>query len=200
MQIFVLASMLKYSSGYYFQGKQINCAKQSSVLSAYFVIFSCFIFTMSFVKSLNNILPSNFEMSPDPAVCLHTCLERYLNGLEFVDAELTAALNERELFDAYVTCLLHLLGQELHKQQATSENQAGDKNLPSLSVYQMQQLTKLMEFVVCLGIYPLLSVGVSAPLDVRMDHADKYACPQLHEAPDRHARLYQVGIFLHRFT
>ncbi|KAL5110321.1 hypothetical protein TcWFU_004893 [Taenia crassiceps] len=92
-----------------------------------------------------------------------------------------------EIFQAYVCCCLHVL-ESLSKVDAG----VGD-GMPVFSVVQVQQLSKCLEFIVCLGIYPLLSSGVSMPLYLRLENFDKFNCPKLQSAPDRHRRLFEIA-------
>ncbi|BHF70323.1 Transport and Golgi organization protein 6 [Sparganum proliferum] len=97
-----------------------------------------------------------------------------------------------EVFDAHVTCCLTLLSNMATSESLAAEAVAGNGK-PLFSIYQTQQLSKCLEFVVCLGVYPFLSPGVSAPLELRMEHWEKFALPQRQNAPDKRQKLSQIA-------
>ncbi|BHF70312.1 Transport and Golgi organization protein 6 [Sparganum proliferum] len=97
-----------------------------------------------------------------------------------------------EVFDAHVTCCHTLLSNMATSESLAAEAVAGNGK-PLFSIYQTQQLSKCLEFVVCLGVYPFLSPGVSAPLELRMEHWEKFALPQRQNAPDKRQKLLQIA-------
>lgn len=137
------------------------------------------------IDRLRDLLPNAHTDSADPSLCFRACIGRYLNDLED-NAEIVGTVQHMESSQAYVYCCLHLL-----ESLAKVDVEAGDGK-PVFSVFQNQQLSKCLEFIVCLGIYPLLSSGVSMPLHLRLENSDKFICPKLQSTPDRHQRLFEV--------
>ncbi|VDM17148.1 unnamed protein product [Hydatigera taeniaeformis] len=135
---------------------------------------------------LRDLLPNVYSDGADPSLCFRACIERYLKNLED-NSELVQTLQNMESYQAYVYCCLHLL-DELTKIDVG----AGDGK-PVFSIFQTQQLSKCLEFIVCLGIYPLLSSGVSIPLCLRLENYEKFKCPNLQSSPDRHQRLFKIA-------
>ncbi|CDS42947.1 HEAT and Armadillo domain containing protein [Echinococcus multilocularis] len=135
---------------------------------------------------LRDLLPNAYTDSADPSLCFRACVGRYLKDLED-NAELVPTLQNMEVSQAYVQCCLHLL-----ESLAQIDVRVGNGK-PVFSVFQNQQLSKCLEFVVCLGIYPLLSPGVSMPLHLRLENFDKFNCPKLQSTPDRHQRLFEIA-------
>ncbi|VDO03587.1 unnamed protein product [Rodentolepis nana] len=122
------------------------------------------------IECLRDILPNNYADEADPILRLRSYIERYLNRLDD-NADLANSIQELETHEAYVLCSLHLL-DSLARLDAPNA-----KESPLFSVYQLRQISQCLEFVVCLGIYPLLSSGVSMPLDLRLDNFEKFKCP-----------------------
>ncbi|VDK35883.1 unnamed protein product [Taenia asiatica] len=137
-------------------------------------------------QRLRDLLPNDHTDSADPSLCFRACIGRYLNDLED-NADLVGTLQNMEISQAYVYCCLHLL-ESLTKVEIG----VGDGK-PVFSVFQNQQLAKCLEFIVCLGVYPLLSSGVSMPLHLRLENSDKFNCPKLQSTPDRHQRLFKIA-------
>nr|CDS28793.1 HEAT and Armadillo domain containing protein [Hymenolepis microstoma] len=122
------------------------------------------------IESLRDILPNKFADEADPILRLRSYIERYLNRLDD-NADLANSIQGMETHEAYVLCSLHLLNLLAHLDAPN------DKVSPLFSVYQLQQISQCLEFVVCLGVYPLLSPGVSMPLELRLDNFDHFKCP-----------------------
>ncbi|VDL89366.1 unnamed protein product [Schistocephalus solidus] len=173
-----------------------------------------------FTNLLNVLLPKNFEAVKDPSLCLRDCIQRYMDSLEDPSG-LASTFVGAEIFDAHVACCLTLLSNMGTSEDLAAEAVEGNgkplfsiyqtKQLskclefvvclgiyPFLSpgvshIYQTEQLSKCLEFVVCLGIYPFLSPGVSASLELRMEHWEKFALPQRQDAPDKREKLSKVA-------
>uniref|UniRef100_A0A0X3Q0D7 Transport and Golgi organization protein 6 homolog n=1 Tax=Schistocephalus solidus TaxID=70667 RepID=A0A0X3Q0D7_SCHSO len=144
-----------------------------------------------FTNLLNVLLPKNFEAVKDPSLCLRDCIQRYMDSLEDPSG-LASTFVGAEIFDAHVACCLTLLSNMGTSEDLAAEAVAGNGK-PLFSIYQTEQLSKCLEFVVCLGIYPFLSPGVSAPLELRMEHWEKFALPQRQDAPDKREKLSKVA-------
>ncbi|VDD79866.1 unnamed protein product [Mesocestoides corti] len=138
------------------------------------------------IVNLRDLLPNAHIDDGDPSRCFRACVERYLKGLDD-NADLINALDETEIPEAYVLCCLHLL------KSMTQINLPADGDKPLFSVHQTQQLSNCLQFVVCLGIYPLLSPGVSVPLHLRLENADKFQCPRLRDMSNRHKKLFEIA-------
>ncbi|KAM7538110.1 hypothetical protein Aperf_G00000063403 [Anoplocephala perfoliata] len=138
------------------------------------------------IECLRDILPNKYTDSADPVVCFRSCIERYLNRLD-ENSDLIHSIQNTETHEAYVHCCLHLLNS-LARLDAPC-----DKTKPVFSVYQTQQISKCFEFIVCFGIYPFLSPGVSMPLELRLDNFDKFKCPSSQNAEDRIQMLSQIS-------
>ncbi|VDL17207.1 unnamed protein product [Hymenolepis diminuta] len=138
------------------------------------------------MEYLRDILPNKHVDEADPILCLRSCIERYLNRLDD-NADLANSLQEKETHEAYVLCCLHLFNSLTHLDASK------DNISPLFSVCQSQQITQCFEFVVCLGIYPLLSPGVSMPLELRLDNFDKFKCPSSNNHEVRIQILSQIS-------
>ncbi|KAL7058615.1 hypothetical protein AAHC03_014047 [Spirometra sp. Aus1] len=144
-----------------------------------------------FANLLNSLLPKHFEAVKDPSLCLRDCIQRYMDLVEDPSG-LASTFVGAEVFDAHVTCCLALLSNMATSESLAAEAVAGNGK-PLFSIYQTQQLSKCLEFVVCLGVYPFLSPGVSAPLELRMEHWEKFALPQRQNAPYKRQKLSQIA-------
>ncbi|VDK30416.1 unnamed protein product [Dibothriocephalus latus] len=144
-----------------------------------------------FANLLNALLPKNFEAVKDPSLCLRDCIQRYMDLMED-PSELASTFVGSEVFDAHVACCLTLLSSMATSQDLGAEAVEG-QGKPLFSIYQTQQLSKCVEFVVCLGVYPFLSPGVSAPLEMRMEHWENFALPQRQDEPDKRQKLSKIA-------
>lgn len=138
------------------------------------------------VPLLRELLPNANVCSGDPSICLRSCVASYLKATQD-NADLAIRLNSMEVVEAFVLCCTHLLIDLAHTKSPDGDDR------PVFSVCQSQQLTTCVEFIVCLGIYPYLSPGVSAPLEMRLEHANKFICPKPQDCSDRHTKLFGVS-------
>ncbi len=137
---------------------------------------------------INSLLPCYSDPNWDPSLVRKNCVERYLNKEEN-NEELAMSINDAEIIDAFVKCCLHLLLSVVNCFATPPTD-----GLPLLSLHQTKQLGKCLEFIVCLGVYPRLSKGVSAPLETRMESWHRFACPSQIDTPNRHQMLSEVSI------
>lgn len=138
------------------------------------------------IECLRDILPNKYTDNPDPVFCFRSCIERYLNRLD-ENSDLINLIQNLETSEAYVHCCLHFFNS------LAGLDAPYDKTAPVFSVYQTQQIIQCFEFVVCLGIYPFLSPGVSMPLELRLDNFDKFKYPSSLNAENRVSILSQIS-------
>ncbi|KAK4474847.1 hypothetical protein MN116_001961 [Schistosoma mekongi] len=137
---------------------------------------------------LKSLLPSSDFSDPDPSIRLRIGVEAYL--LKSSDESLLCDVNGIEIHEAFYLCCLHFLYacNDICRNNATNNSD----DVPIFSVFQEKQLSTCLQFVVGLGVYPLLDTGVSLPLNMRLENDEKYICPRKERDEERIEKLMKI--------
>ncbi|CAH8639165.1 unnamed protein product [Heterobilharzia americana] len=137
---------------------------------------------------LSHLIPSNNFRDPNPSSRLCEGVESYLGKLG--DANLMEDLSGLEICESFYMCCIHFLHdcEDLYNKSAVG----GNSDIPFFSIFQEKQMCTCLEFVVRLGVYPLLDPGVSLPLEMRLQNIEDFFCPQKAKDDRRVEKLMKV--------
>ncbi|CAL8073103.1 unnamed protein product [Calicophoron daubneyi] len=136
--------------------------------------------------SIGVLLPDHQSDPQNVYIELANCVESYLNCIERTD--LAAELSGKEVTESFCICCMHCLDM-----CACVNTKSPNISEPVFSTSNLEKLNKLLQFLVCLGIYPRLDAGVSLPLELRMDSFTNYKCSPKVDKSDRFASLLKIA-------
>ncbi|TGZ64487.1 hypothetical protein CRM22_006334 [Opisthorchis felineus] len=138
------------------------------------------------VDLITYLIPQAHSSTSNPSGELASCVQSYTDKAD-PSGDLSGELSGKEVHEAFCLCCIDYLEKvsRISSELATS----GDI---LFSVAREQQLRKCLEFLICLGVYPMLDSGVGLPLSMRLDSA-AYNCPNQSRCPDRCTKLLKVA-------
>ncbi|GAA27667.2 transmembrane and coiled-coil domain-containing protein 7 [Clonorchis sinensis] len=142
--------------------------------------------SQAIVDLITYLIPQAHSSTSNPSGELALCVQSYTERAD-QSGNLSRELSGKDVHEAFCLCCIDYLEKvsRISSELATS----GDL---LFSVAREQQLRKCLEFLICLGVYPMLDSGVGLPLSMRLDSA-AYNCPNQSRCPDRCTKLLKVA-------
>ncbi|KAF5396455.1 hypothetical protein PHET_10626 [Paragonimus heterotremus] len=138
------------------------------------------------LNAIDVLLPHPHLLTTNPSGDLAACVEQYMNKVG--DVALFHSVEGREVHEAFCVCCVDYL-----RRCAEVSPEVGVNCDNLFSVAHEEKLRKCMQFLVCLGFYPLLDEGVGLPLELRLDSVTYYKCPKNPHDPDRQTKLLEIA-------
>ncbi|KAF8565795.1 hypothetical protein P879_10034 [Paragonimus westermani] len=138
------------------------------------------------LSAINVLLPQPHLTTTNPSKDLATCVEQYVNKIG--DVALFHSLEGREVHEAFCACCVDYL-----RRCSEISPEVGVSCDSVFSVAHEEKLRKCMQFLVCLGFYPLLDEGVGLPLELRLESVTYYKYPKNPRDPDRQTKLLEIA-------
>ncbi|CAH8834038.1 unnamed protein product [Trichobilharzia szidati] len=137
---------------------------------------------------VDRLLPSSNFSDPNLSARLNECIEAYLK--ESADASLRSDVDGAVVDEAFYLCCMHFLyaSEDIYNRKINNNI----SEVPLFSVPQEEKLSKCIEFVVGLGIYPLLDAGVSFPLSMRVESYGNFLCSERKSDEKRFEKLMKI--------
>ncbi|KAF6776636.1 hypothetical protein AHF37_04233 [Paragonimus kellicotti] len=138
------------------------------------------------LNAIDVLLPHPHVTTTNPSRDLAMCVEQYVNKID--DVAIFHSVEGREVHEAFCACCVDYL-----RRCAEISPEVGVSCDNLFSVAHEEKLRKCMQFLVCLGCYPLLDEGVGLPLELRLESVTYYRCPKNPHDPDRQTKLLEIA-------
>ncbi|CAH8663374.1 unnamed protein product [Dicrocoelium dendriticum] len=139
------------------------------------------------LDAITSLLPQTQSATLIISQELALCIQNYICAIG-TDSNLVAQISGKEVYEAFCLCCMDYL------YKCANAEVGPDEPLDAVfSITREAQLRRCMEFLICLGAYPLLDAGVSLPLEMRLESSPYYQCPKNLSDPNRRDKLLQIG-------